>query len=62
MQLLILSEVLDIDSDDSDDEELDNDESAENLKLSQNVMQLLIKGDDEANNAMKQIRKCLNKG
>jgi hypothetical protein len=59
---LILSEVLDIDSDDSDDEELDNDESAENLKLSQNVMQLLIKGDDEANNAMKQIRKCLNKG
>ncbi len=62
MQLLILSEVFDIDSDSSDGEELDDDENAENLKLSQNVIQSLIKGDDEANNAMKKIRKCLNKG
>jgi hypothetical protein len=62
LQLLIISEVFDIDSDSSDDEELDNDENAENLKLSQNVIQSLTKGDDEANDAMKQIRKCLNKG
>lgn len=58
---MILSDVLDFESSDEEEEETNN-ENSENINLSQNIIQSLLKGDDEAINAMKKIRKLVNKG